>query len=51
MSVTTAPMIPLAVANTVQVMSVATASDPGIRPMARWRLLNSFSMSAARSTR
>ena len=51
MSVTTAPMMPVAVAKTAQVTSVATASEPGMRPMARWRLLKSFSMRAARSTR
>ena len=51
MSVTTAPMMPVAVAKTAQVTSVATASEPGRRPMARWRLLKSFSMRAARSTR
>ena len=35
MSVTTAPMMPVAVAKTAQVTSVATASEPGILPMAR----------------
>ena len=51
MSVTTAPTIPVAVANTAQVTRVATASEPGMRPMARCRALKSFSMRAARSTR
>ena len=51
MSVTTAPTMPVAVANTVQVTSVATASEPGTRAMARCMLLNSFSIRLARSTR
>ncbi len=50
-SVTTAPTMPVAVANTAQVNSVATASEPGTRASARCRLLNSFSIRFARSTR
>jgi hypothetical protein len=43
-SVTTAPMMPVAVAKTAQVARVATASEPGILPMARWRLRKSLSI-------
>ena len=50
-SVTTAPTMPVAVAKMAQVTSVATASEPGTRAMARCRLLNSFSIRLARSTR
>ncbi|MNK97879.1 hypothetical protein D3C87_1182270 [compost metagenome] len=50
-SVTTAPTMPVAVANTAQVISVATASEPGIHASARCRLRNSFSIRFARSTR
>ena len=50
-SVTTAPTMPVAVANTAQVTSVATASEAGMRASARWRLLNNFSMRFERSTR
>ena len=50
-SVTTAPTMPVAVANTAQVTSVATASEPGTRAIARCRLRNSFSIRLARSTR
>ena len=39
-SVTTAPMMPVAVAKIAQVISVATASDPGMRAEARCRPLN-----------
>ena len=41
----------VAVANTAQVTSVATASEPGTRAIDRCRLLNSFSIRLARSTR
>ena len=51
MSVTTAPTMPVAVAKIAQVTMVATASEPGTRESARCRLLNSRSISAARSTR
>ncbi len=51
MSVTTAPTMPVAVAKTAQVTSVATAREPGSRPMARLRLVKSFWMRFARSTR
>src|SRR5690606_36630490 len=51
MSVTTAPTIPVAVANTAQVITVATASEPGILAITKCRLLNSFSIRFARSTR
>ena len=50
-SVTHAPMIPVAVAKIAQVITVATASDPGIREVARWRLLKSLPIRLARSTR
>ena len=50
-SVTTAPTIPVAVAKMAQVTMVATASEPGTRAMARCKLLNSFSIKLARSTR
>ena len=50
-SVTTAPTMPVAVAKIAQVTMVATASEPGTRAMARCRLLNSFSIRLARSTR
>ena len=50
-NVTTAPMIPVAVAKIAQVMMVATASEPGTPAVARCRLLKSLSMSCARSTR
>jgi len=50
-SVTTAPTMPVAVAKMAQVTSVATASDPGTRAMARCSDLNSFSIRLARSTR
>ncbi len=50
-SVTTAPMIPEAVAKIAQVTSVATARDPGMREVARWRLLKSLPIRLARSTR
>jgi hypothetical protein len=50
-SVTTAPTMPVAVAKMAQVTSVAMASDPGSRAMARCRLLNSCSIRLARSTR
>jgi hypothetical protein len=49
-SVTTAPTIPVAVAKTAQVMSVATASEAGSRDKDRCRLRNSMSMMLARST-
>ena len=48
--VTTAPTMPVAVANTAQVTSVATASAPGTRASARWIERNSFSIRLARST-
>jgi len=51
MRVTTAPTMPVAVAKMAQVTSVATASEPGTRAIARCRLLNSFSIRFARSTR
>ena len=51
MSVTTAPTMPVAVAKMAQVISVATAREPGTRASARCRLLKSFSMRFARSTR
>ena len=44
-------MIPVAVAKIVQVTMVATANDPGMREVARCRLLNSLSIKLARSTR
>ena len=50
MSVTTAPMMPVAVANTAQVMMVATASDPGTLRIASWMLWNSRSTILERST-
>ncbi len=50
-SVTTAPTMPVAVANTAQVTSVATPNAPGTRASARCRLRNSFSIRLARSTR
>lgn len=50
-SVTTAPTMPVAVAKTAHVTSVATARDPGTRASARCRLRNSFSIRFARSTR
>ena len=50
MSVTTAPTMPVAVANSAQVASVATASEPGMNDIERCRLLKSFSMRFARST-
>ncbi len=50
-SVTTAPMMPEAVAKIAQVMTVATASDPGIREVARCRPLNRAWIRLARSTR
>ena len=50
-SVTTAPMIPEAVAKIAQVMIVATASDPGMRVVARCRPLNRAWIRLARSTR
>ncbi len=49
-SVTTAPTMPVAVANTAQVTMVATASAPGTRTSDRCKLLNSFSIRFARST-
>ena len=49
--VTTAPTMPVAVANTAQVNSVATAKDPGTRAIARCSERNSFSIRLARSTR
>ncbi|MNL56355.1 hypothetical protein D3C87_1798440 [compost metagenome] len=50
-NVTTAPTMPVAVANTAQVTSVATPSEPGTRASARCRLRNSLSIKLARSTR
>ncbi len=50
-SVTTAPTMPVAVAKTAHVTMVATASEPGTRAIARCRLLKSFSIRLARSTR
>jgi hypothetical protein len=41
--------MPVAVAKTAQVTTVATASDPGMAPAASWMLLNSRSMTLARS--
>ena len=49
--VTTAPTMPVAVAKIAHVTMVATANEPGTRANARCKLLNSFSISAARSTR
>ena len=51
MSVTTAPMIPEAQAKIAQVTTVATASDPGMRQVARCRPLNRRWIRLARSTR
>jgi hypothetical protein len=48
-SVTTAPTMPVAVANSVQVMRVATASDPGSPPAASWIERNRRSRMLARS--
>ena len=50
MSVTTAPMMPVAAANMAQVAIVATASAPGTPDIASSRLLNSRSMMPERST-
>jgi hypothetical protein len=49
-SVTTAPMIPDAVANTAQVNSAATAIDPGRLRAANWILKNRRLTMLARST-
>ena len=48
-NVTTAPTMPVAVANTAQVTMVATASDPGTCFMASCIERNSLSMMLARS--
>ena len=48
---TTAPTMPVAVANSAQVASVATASEPGTCFNAICRLLNRLSRMLARSTR
>ena len=50
-SVTTAPTMPVAVANSAQVASVATASEAGTPLSAMRRLLNRLSSMFARSTR
>jgi hypothetical protein len=50
-SVTTAPTMPVAVAKIAHVTIVATASAPGTRASDRCRLLKSFSIRLARSTR
>jgi hypothetical protein len=51
MSVTTAPMIPEAQAKIAQVTTVATASAPGMRQVARCSPLNRRWIRLARSTR
>ena len=49
-SVTTAPTMPVAVANSVQVTSAATAIEPGTRRVAMNSVVNSRSTMLARST-
>jgi hypothetical protein len=51
MSVTTAPMMPVAQAKIAQVTTVETANDPGMRAVARCRLWNSRPIRLARSIR
>ena len=50
MSVTTAPTMPVAVANRAQVISAATASEAGTPRAATWIERNSWSRMLARST-
>ncbi len=50
MSVTTAPIMPTAVANNAQVTNAATAMDAGTRVAAMFKLKKSRSTMLARST-
>ena len=49
MSTTTAPTIPEAMPQSAQTIMVATASEPGMPPMASWSARNMRSRMLARS--